>query len=784
MSVLMQTGLVMATGALAAMTALPATRRLGFGDVAYDWLAGELEFDHIHNDGQTIVMKSGVLCRVIRLDGLSYDGRVDAEVGNLSLARAATLGRLGNAGVTVRLFAVKRETDLSYGGNWPEGPLSEIGAAEEARFAHSFEVRWYMVIQHKLWRQLDEASTQALSLLVEYLPRILERDAGSEDGHCELTAVVNYLLTGELRDGQLSVSDNISARIGFSDLGIDADGTVTTRLPDTYLHRIIAVRGWPGVISGMLVGDLLRLPFEIEICQVCRPEAKPAMQVIFSQKARESRALAMLGGGARAEEYDDALDALGDDETALFQTQMMLTVRAGSAAGMEDALRRVTDILGRHRVLFSLETRAAGVAWFNRIPGHEKLLRPLKLFSGNIAAIWPFHAMVGGMRSSPWGDQPVRLLSGESGQSYAFQFHASPAPQSIGHYLVLAPTGGGKTTLMMHLLGGLSKLAGVRSYVFDSREGTRFMVEALGGQYLSYDRLELNPLDVDDTLAARHRISLIVRSMLGEHGRDDDVAEIVDQLLSVTFAAEPEHRTFNEVFPMAFGVDSPARRAFLPWVTDVDGHAGLHAHVFNAPRDSLAATLDRSFLTGINMNEALSDPELGPPVVTHIMNAISASAARNSTGFNIFIDEAANLLGNAGFRDAAVEMYREYRKLNGVVGMAFQDPAALHASGIAEAIIDNTATLIIFPNPLAKAEEYAPFNLNEEQLNFITGRHDGRKVLLVRRDGPSGLDETVILDVDLAWLGDALRFYRSGSDAVNELTAIQAAYPDDWQERL
>ena len=782
MSVLLQSGLVLATGVFAGMAAIPATRRLAFGDVKRDWLAGELEFDHIHDDGRTIVMKSAGFCRVIRLEGMSFDGRVGAEIDTLAAARAATLGRLGNAGVTVRLFAVKRETDMTYGGDWPDGPLSEIGAAEEARFARSFEVRWYMLLGHRHYRRLDEACTGMLSLLVEYAPRVVAR----RDDGCELTAVINHLLTGELRGELAAVSENISARVGFTDLEVAEDGRIVTRAPEEHLHRVIAVRGWPGTVSGDLVGDLLRLPVEIEICQICVPESKPAMQMLFSRKAQEARALAMFGGGARVAEYEDAVTALGDEETAVFETQMQIALRAADEASMEETLRRITDVLGRHRVLFNVETRAAGVAWFNRIPDHETLLRPLKLFSGNIAAIWPFHAMTGGMRRSPWGDRPVRLLSGESGQSYAFQFHAGEQPQAIGHYLVLAPTGGGKTTLMMHLLGGLSKFAGVRSYVFDSREGARFMVEALGGQYLPYDRLDLNPLDVEDTPAARHRISLIVRAMLGDHGHDDDVAGIVDQLLHATFAAEPANRTFNEIFPIAFPPDSPARRAFLPWVTEANGHAGLHAHVFNAGRDSLAVRLDRSFLTGINMNEALSDPELGPPVVTHIMNAISAGAARASGGggFNIFIDEAANLLGNAGFRQAAVEMYREYRKLNGVVGMAFQDPAALHASGIAEAIIDNTATLIIFPNPLAKAEEYAPFNLNEEQLGFITRRHEGRKVLLVRRDGPSGLDETVILDVDLAWLGPALRFYRSGSDAVKDLAAAQAAHPDDWQERL
>jgi len=377
------------------------------------------------------------------------------------------------------------------------------------------------------------------------------------------------------------------------------------------------------------------------------------------------------------------------------------------------------------------------------------MLRPLRLMNGNLAAIWPFHAIVTGNPKSPWGDQPVRLLPGTSGQPYAFQFHASEQPQSIGHYLVVAPSGGGKTTLMMHLLAGLTKFPNVRSYIFDSREGARFMVEALGGHYQSFEKLALNPLDVDDTQANRHRISLILKSILGEQAGEDDVGRIIDQILSTTFATQRKHRTLNDIFPLAFPKGSESRKVFRPWVTDPSGREGIYSHIFNAPTDTLREVLGKAQITGINMNQALADPTLG-----------------------------------ATFRKAAVEMFREYRKLNGIVGMAFQDPAALHASGVAEAIIDNTCTLILFPNPLAMADEYAPFNLNEEHLAFLTDRHEGRKVLIVRRDGPSGLDETVVLDIDLAWLGTATRFYRSGIDAVRELAEAQANHPDDWQGRL
>src|SRR3546814_5853196 len=85
-------------------------------------------------------------------------------------------------------------------------------------------------------------------------------------------------------------------------------------------------------------------------------------------------------------------------------------------------------------------------------------------------------------------------------------------------------------------------------------------------------------------------------------------------------------------------------------------------------------------MVGINMNEALDDSDIGPPVVSHISAGIGQSAAQNSKGFGIFIDEAAKLSRNEGFKLLMMEMYREYRKLDGLVGLAFQDPQALFRS--------------------------------------------------------------------------------------------------------
>lgn len=379
----------------------------------------------------------------------------------------------------------------------------------------------------------------------------------------------------------------------------------------------------------------------------------------------------------------------------------------------------------------------------------------------------------------------MRTFTTGGGQPYAFQFHCKVAEKALGNFLVMAPAGVGKTSLMMHLLGGLAKFPGVRSFVLDSKEGARYITEVLGGLYQSFDRLELNPLDCDDTQINRLRLTLLVRSMLGEIGQAKGIEDVLSHVVTTAFSLPIEARTFNQIFPLTFPADSDERRAFSRWVTDNRDRAGLYASTFNAARDSLSGVLSTSYLTAINMNEALDDPNLGPPVVAHIAGAIERLAREGqSKGFAIFIDEAAKLLRNRAFCDLAAEMYREYRKFGGVVGMAFQDPAALHQSGIADAVIENTADFFFFPNPQGSASAYEPFNLNDEQRDFIFGAPEGRKVLLVKREASNGFEESVILDIDLAPLGRPLRFYRSGPDAVRDLLAIQQQWGDQWPAHI
>ena len=775
-----------------AAVAVPAVRKFAFGSIENDWIADEIDLDHIHADRSTVSLKSGALFKVIKIEGVAYDAMVDQDVFNLSELRAEVLCLCGIMGITVRLLAVKRRKGIDYEATWPTSSLKDIGDAEKKRFSVSFDIHWYLIIQSDTYSKLEDASEKAMSSLGKFNASIVEQSkmAGVEEQNktpvkCELTSFLHYLITGDWRDDLPPISSNLSIALPGSDIDFRKDGLIVTQTPCKKFFKLLGVRSWPESMTGEVLGELISLPADIEVCQVLVPIDQTVAAALFRRKSSELSAMSFFGGAGKQIEFNAAVEVLSQKDMSIFNTQFVLVVSADDEKELNNIMRKASEIMGREQINYNVETKAAAAMWFNRIPGKETLIRPLKLFNRNVACIWPFHNAPGGRQSSPYGDLPVRLFGMDSGQAFKFQFHVSSQPQSKGHYLVLAPTGGGKTTLILHLLAGLTKFNGVRSYVFDSREGARFTIEAMGGKYYSFENLELNPLDVGEyTQVASKRIGLIIKAMLGKHGSDKGVDEAIGSLLSTAASMEPEDRTFNALFETSFEPNSEIRDAFKKWVDIDDDVEGIHSRIFNAPKDGLANYLDDSHIVGINMNEALDDPDLASPIVTHICSAISDIASKNAKGFNIFIDEGANLLQNEGFEDAVQQMYREYRKFNGSVGMAFQDVGALFKCNAADAIIENIATLIIFPNSQAKEEDYARFNLNDEHMSFITGNHKGRKVLIVQRDSTSGFNESAIIDVDLGWMGKSMGYYRSGTDAIKHLKAVQNDYPDDWLERL
>lgn len=765
-------------------------QKLMLGDINAEWLADELEFDMLHPDGVTVSLKTGEYFRVFKLKGLAFETMAAQQESVLATRRSNFIHQNFSDGVNFRLFGIKRQKDVSFDAEWPSPILKEIGEAEKELYRNAYSIHWYMVISSTTDASLYEASRALLASFTDYECEAITATS-LEDSNagvpCELTSFINYLVCGDLRDDLPRISNNISAALPASDISFERKtGLIITQTPGAFYSKIMNIRSWPESVSGILISKILALPAEIEICHICNPLNSERTIAFYKRKQNEQRSN-FFGSAAVLGELETALSHLINNTMTLMETQFQITVRAKSEEELEKVLDDVYIILNQARVSASVESTGGAVCWFNRLPERTKLLRPLRLFNDDIAAMWPFQYSPEGLYSSPFGDKPIRLFKTPTSQIYSMQFHVNPQPQSAGNYLVLAPTGTGKSTLIMHLLGGIAKFPGIPNYVFDSKNGAQYMIESMGGIYQGYEDLALNPLDTDlSTMAGMHRARMVLRAMCGDI-YTPEIDEELHQILEMAAYLQPPERTFNNIFASAFEAKSELKRSFAKWVEDVEGMTGQYAHIFNSPEDKIKTFLEGSHLVGVNMNEALEDKILGPAVVTHISAAISEAAKRNQRGFTIFVDEAANLLQNAGFRQVVLEMFREYRKLNGLVGLAFQDPEALLKCEGAEGIIKNTQTLFFMPNSQATAESLEPFNLTSDQIGFIRGESQlakGRQVLVVKRDIAQGYNESAIIDVDLTGLGDALRFYRAGTTANSDLEKLKTQYPEDWQTRL
>lgn len=788
-----QTLSLLALGSLGlAALAVPVARSFVLGDIHRDWLCDELDFERIDNDGLSVHLKRGrtpCVFRIWVLTGVAYETRPEASQRELCSVREGLFHELSKQGCPVRLFGIKRQKELSFQAQWPSITLEEVARADAKNSKSSFALRWFLIQEATTVARLEETRAKVQAGLAAYDGKLLStpEDKGQP---CPLHSVLNYLVSGEFREDIPALCQSVTGNLPASDLHYDAQGNLTTFTPLEQHHRVIGIRLWPEILSGRLIAELGALKCDLEISQIVLPQTRFAAAQL-QQKASQL-SIPVLGDYQGAAEREALASELSSDKYSLNETQFALILRATSRAELDKNTERVARLLSDRGVNYAIETSKAAIAtWFNRLPGNNRLVRPLRMISHNVAALWPFLYAPEGLMSSAYCANPVRLLKTASGQGYAFQFQISPKPQAAGNFLVFAGTGSGKTTLISYLLSGLAQTPDFRSFIFDSKEGARAMVEMLGGQYRSFDNLGFNPLDVpDDSLHSRQILMGTLRAMAGTN--DEEIEEGLARVVDLALSVPHDIRTLNQIYQAGFAPGSTLGKLFEKWVLTPKGKAGQYHHVFNAPRDGLKGFIDQSFMTGINMNEALEDDILGPPVVYHITQAIADLARQSASPFGIFIDEAANLLRNAAFRERFVNvLYREVRKQNGFVGMAFQEPAALTALADANAIIGNTSTFLFFPNAnnqdAERRKALSAFALNEEQLDFVSNRNPeagARRCLIIKRDSATGFEESVIVDTDLTDLGNAFRFFRSGPEANAFVDHLKAKEGAQWLQKV
>lgn len=765
---------VMATVAgVAAVGMGMAARRLGVGPEGLGTIDELINVGGLSSDGLAMVLDGGGFAAVLEVEGVGHDQAPADRLAQWQRLRSAALARLHERGCVVRLVGRRVPGRLDVQAEHRHEVLRELHERSLAPFRRAFRTRRYLVISGPVSLDvLDECLSEAVDLLKPFRP---VRLGGGE--------LVRWWGEPFDADGALSgpaagTVQGMKAALGgvepIIDLGL---GLVSIPQGMGYLHyAVAAVREWSDDDGHRLVDGVLALPHALSVVATTK-RIRGAAGASELLDRRRKMVLTRRPNSIVEEEFRDTMALVDAGRVAMMETGLVVIVRGPTREEVGAAIGAVRQVFAERDHKLIIERRGAGHQWLSALPGYDRIVRPRQLTSVNVGRLWRWPAEPVGLDRSGWGPGAIRVFPAWGGAPYSFQFHRDAKRDALGHLLVIGGTDAGKTTAIMHLVGGALRHPDVFALLIDRHFGMRVWGEAVGADYLNPadpTTMMLNPLQVADTRSERMFMHLFLRQLAGVDKDDtvghDEITRALDKIFEVPAAK----RSLEGVWSSAFS-DGRVKHALKRWANKED-LGGL----INGERDTL--TFRRGKPVVLDFTQLVSDESAMAAVTSVVMHRVR-EACRGGRPHVIAIDETAPILADPVFRKATQEILREHRKLLGVVILAFQEIAGLVASGLSEIILRNVAQTLIFPQESYEPAEWSAFKFTPEQESFVSGDHPAigrmkRPAMLKGRNG------SVIIDLSLSHLGGWLNVYKGGAESAANMAKLKREHGERWLDVL
>lgn len=547
---------------------------------------------------------------------------------------------------------------------------------------------------------------------------------------------------------------------------------------------------WPGILNG-----LKYLGFEYVLTQSFSPMGRQdALRVLDRTKGM------MVSSGDRAVsqivELDQAMDQLASGEFVLGEYHFSLAVHARSQEALSRHIAEARAELSNAGFVSAKEDLAVSSAFYAQLPGNWRYRTRLASVSSlNFLGLSPLHNFAAGKRDrNPWGGC-ITTLQASNGQPYHFNFHAthpsedSLGEKALGNTLVIGKSGTGKTALVNFLLAQSQALDPPPTvFFFDKDRGAEIFVRACGGNYLALENgrpTGFNPLHCERSEASVQFLCELVKLLAGKGSytarEDEDVFRAVEGILDT-----PVHlRTMANL------------RSSLPNMGDDGLYARLRkwtagnslGWVFDNPIDTV--DLSRANIIGFDYTDILDNPEVRVPVVRYLLHRLEGIIDGRRLVY--VMDEFWKILdGGGALKDFARNKQKTIRKQNGLGIFATQSPEDALASDIAAALVEQTATLVLLPNPSANRSDYVDgLKLTDAEYRVVVSLDERSRCFLVKQGHASA-----VCRLDLEGLDDTLAVISASTDNIEVMHRVMAERadalgvppdalaPDDWLARF
>ncbi len=569
------------------------------------------------------------------------------------------------------------------------------------------------------------------------------------------------------------------------------DFVLTTPNGVNHFGAILNVKEYPdGTYPGILNG-LKYLDFEYVITHSFSPMGRQA-----ALKALERTKGMMISSGDKAVsqiiEMDHAMDQLASGNFVLGEYHFSLAVYAPSQEQLSQQLAATRAELSNAGFVSVKEDLAVTAAFYAQFPGNWKYrTRLANVSSLNFLGLAPLHNFATGKKANnPWGDA-VTTLQTTNGQPYYFNFHAThPGENSLGekaiaNTMVIGKSGTGKTALINFLLSQVQKLKPTPTiFFFDKDRGAEIFVRACGGNYLALENGQptgFNPFQCERNEANVQFLADLVKVLAGKgvysSREEEDIHRAVENILDT-----PPHlrsmTNFQKSLPN-MGDDGLFIR-MRKWTA---GHS--LGWVFDNPVDTI--DLKKAPIIGFDYTDLIDNPEVRAPVINYLLHRLEELI--DGRPLIYVMDEFWKILdGAGGLKEFAKNKQKTIRKQNGLGIFATQSPEDALASDIAAALIEQTATMILLPNPNASREDYVEgLKLTDAEYRVVVSLDERSRCFLVKQGHASA-----VCQLNLRGLDDALSVISASTDNIDimhrvleeraqaEGVSIDALKPEQW----
>ncbi|WP_329743306.1 VirB4 family type IV secretion/conjugal transfer ATPase [Dyella sp. A6] len=518
---------------------------------------------------------------------------------------------------------------------------------------------------------------------------------------------------------------------------------------------------YPGILNGLKYLDL-----EYVITHSFSPMGRHD-----ALKALERTKGMMISSGDKAfsqiAELDQAMDELASGNFVLGEYHFTIAVYAASQAALAQQIATTRAELSNAGFVSVKEDLAVTASFYSQLPGNWKFrTRLANVSSLNFLGLSPLHNFATGKKeNNPWGDC-VTTLQTTNGQPYYFNFHAThPAENSLGekaiaNTMVIGKSGTGKTALINFLLSQVQKLKPSPTiFFFDKDRGAEIFVRACGGNYLALENGQptgFNPFQCESTEANVQFLAELVKVLAGKSvysaREEDDIFRAVEAILDTPMRLRTL-TNFQKSLPN-MGDDGLFMR-LRKWTA-----GNSLGWVFDNPVDTI--DLEKANIIGFDYTELIENSEVRAPVINYLIHRLEALI--DGRPLIYVMDEFWKILdGKGGLKEFAKNKQKTIRKQNGLGIFATQSPEDALASDIAAALIEQTATMILLPNPNASRDDYIDgLKLTEAEYQVIVSLDERSRCFLVKQGHASS-----VCQLNLRGMDDALSVISASTDNID-----------------